>query len=264
VKRPLCLLAFALACQPVFAQSLRIFPLNIFKNDSLMRKPASSDEILWTVTMGGCTASMLSPKYLLTANHCTPRVGDTYTSGACLALSCRNDLKVVRVTERYANFDTALVEVSWNRTDSRTKQRYTPKVQTRDSELTYGRDGQASELFTVGFPGDKSGTAMHAVGYAKSAAGNSLNYNVPSINGNSGGAVWKRDDFTLVSQTNSGPQALGQPGWNNRDPEDSTAWNNGPRMHLVYAASPLLKTLFPNGENWNVSLEGYLIWDDSF
>ncbi len=254
------LLAALCLCLP--ALSLDLFPTNIFNNDALMRTVATGEELRWTVSLGGCSGSMLSPKYLLTANHCSPRVGSRYTSGACLEMGCRQDLEVVRVVERNATFDSAIVEVVWSRSDTRWRQRYTPRVQRTDSELEFGRDAAATELFTVGFPTDKS-KAMHARGYAKKAAGNFLSYNVPSINGNSGGAVWKKLDNTLVSQTNFGPQAFGEQGWRDRDPEDSTAWNGGPRMNRLYDASPALREVFPEGENRNVSGEGILIWDDA-
>lgn len=241
-----------------------IFPLDIFNNDNITRTQAVANDLRWVVavTMGGsaCTGSMLSPKYVLTAHHCGARAGQTYTSGGCLELGCRGDLEAVRVVETYSSFDSTILEVRWKRKDSRWRQRYAPRVQTSQDEVTTGRDGEGTELFTVGFPADKE-QPMHALGYAKSRSGNNLQYNVASINGNSGGAVWKRDDYTLVSQTNHGPHQLGQPGWKNNDPEDSRAWNGGPQMHLVYQQSATLKSIFPGGVNTNVSVEGYLLFD---
>ncbi len=243
------------------AGPLNFVPFDIFRNDSQTRVSAAKNDIRWTVRMGGCTGSMLSTKYLLTANHCSPRVGATYTSGGCLELGCTGDLKVVRIAERNSNFDYNIVEMAWSRVDSRWRQRYTPKVQTREDEVMVGKDGQATPLFTVGFPTDKN-AAMHATGYAKGRSGDYLQYNVASINGNSGGAIWKSDDFTLVSQTNHGPHQFGAPGWNNNDPENSRAWNGGPRMNLVYHQSAILKEIFPDGKNTRVSFEGYLIHDE--
>lgn len=244
------------------AGPLDIVPLDIFRNDSQTRVAAAKNDIRWTVNVGGCSGSMLSTKYMLTANHCGPRAGATYTSGGCLELGCSGDLKAVKVAESNSTFDYSIVEVTWSRTDTRWRQRYTPKVQTREDEVVLGKDGQATQLFTVGFPGDKR-TAMHAIGYAKDRQGNFLEYNVGSINGNSGGAVWKTEDFTLVSQTNHGPRQLGAPGWNNNDPEDPNAWNGGPRMNLVYNQSQVLQKLFPGGVNPRVSFEGYLIFDET-
>ena len=230
--------ATLIAAPCALAKPMNVFPTDIFNNDSTMRVPAPKNDLRWTVSLGGCSGSMLSPKYLLTAYHCNPNVGDSYTSGACLELGCSRDLKVVRIVERYptgSSYDATIVEVTWNRADSRWRQRYTPRIQMEADELTFGRDGEASALFTVGFPADKPG-AMLARGYAKGSDGKYLLYNVGSINGNSGGAVWKEDDYTLVSMTNSGPHNFGQPGWNNNNPENPNAWNNGAHMHLVYKA----------------------------
>lgn len=248
------------AAQP--SPFIRILPTDIFSNDARTRTVATSHQLRWTVSMNGCSASMLSPRYLLTAHHCSPRVGAIYTSGGCLDLGCKNDLRVTRIAEQNSGFDSDIVEVEWLRTDSRWRQRYAPRVQVKDTELQLGRDSEATELFTVGFPGDKQ-KPMYAVGFAKEFDGNYLNYNLGSINGNSGGAVWKTSDFTLVSQTNHGPHQLNQPGWNGNDPEDSKAWNGGPRMSLLYRASQVLKNVFPNGENLDISREGFLIWDEN-
>jgi V8-like Glu-specific endopeptidase len=177
-------------------------------------------------------------------------------------MGCKGDLKVTRVTERFTNFDSDIVEVQWNRLDSRWRQRYTPRVQTQDSDIVLGKDGTGTQLFTVGFPGDKQ-KSMYAVGYAKELQGDFLNYNVASINGNSGGAVWTTEDYMLVSQTNHGPHQLGQPGWNNNDPEDKEAWNGGPRVNRLYDASATLREIFPSGTNPDISREGYLVWDET-
>ena len=250
-----------MVCSVSFGQGFRILPLDIFNNDAQTRQEATGNDLRWTVNMGGCTGSMLSPRYILSAHHCTMSKGATYTSGGCLYLGCKGDLKVISVTEKYAGFDGDIAEVAWSRVDSRWAQRYAPRVQTTAAEITLGRDGSATKLFTVGFPADKS-KAMIATGYAKSREGDYLNYNVGIINGNSGGGVWKFDDYTLVSQTNHGPHALNQPGWKNNDPENANAWNGGPQMDRMYAKSPVLKSIFPDGVNYNVSFEGYLIHDD--
>lgn len=260
MKRLACLGVWCVVSSAL-AGPLNFVPLDIFRNDNQTRITAAKNDVRWTVNVGGCSGSMLSTKYLLTANHCSPRAGAIYTSGGCLELGCKSDLKAVRVAESSADFDYSIVEVTWDRVDSRWRQRYPPKIQTRADEVMIGKDGQATELFTVGFPGDKS-AAMHARGYAKDRQGNFLEYNVASINGNSGGAVWTTGDFMLVSQTNHGPHQLGSPGWNNNDPEDSSAWNGGPQMNLVYARSTVLQQIFPNGVNPRVSFEGYLIHDE--
>jgi hypothetical protein len=247
----------------VQSASFKVFPTDIFNNDSSTRRPAKTEELKWTVNVGGCTGHMLSTKYLLTANHCGPSAGSKYTSGGCMVLGCKSDLQAVKVVESNADLDYSIVEVKWLRTDSAWKQRYTPQIQISASEVTTGRDGVATKIFTVGFPTDKNPTAMYAEGYAKAKSGNSLRYNVGIINGNSGGAVWRTDDFTLVSMTNNGPHAFGQPGWNNNDPEDANAWNGGSAMDKIYARSTLLKTIFDKGLNRATSWEGYLLYDPS-
>jgi len=232
--------------------------MDIYRNDAETRKPAVAGQLEWTVRLNGCSGSMLNDKFLLTAAHCSPRVGSVWTSGACLAASCTNDIRATRAVESNSALDYAILEVSWTRPESRVAQRYPPMVQTKDDQLTFGRDGVGTQIFTVGFPGDKTG-AHHAVGTAKAYRGNSLIYNIGIINGNSGGAVWRTDNFMLVSQTNFGPRALGQPGWNNNDPEDSRAWNGGGKMTAIYAASATMRQIFPEGKNPLVDETGKLL-----
>ena len=257
------LLAFGLLCtaQCVFAGAFAIFPLDIFRNDRETRRVPDGVDIRWTVRLGGCTGSMLSPRYMLSAAHCGVAVGDRTTSGGCLALGCTRDLTVTRIVEHSEIFDSVIAEVSWSRIDSRWKQRYTPRVQITENQIELGRDDQATRLFTVGFPTDKNG-AMLATGFAKEIRGNGMRYNIGIINGNSGGAVWTWDDYMLVSQTNNGPHNFGQPGWNNNDPENPRAWNGGPAIYKMYAQSKTLKEVYPTGRNYNVSFEGFLIRDD--
>ncbi len=257
-----CVLAFCLSSYTSAFSPLpeTLVPFDIFDNDASTRKEAVAEDLRWTVNVSGCSGSMLSPTYVLSAHHCGMRKGQKLTSGGCLLLGCKDDLTVVRIVEQYSDFDSDIAEVTWSRKDSRWKQRYSPRVQTSADELTLGKDSTATKLFTVGFPGDKKVPTI-AEGFAKSRSGNFLNYNIGTINGNSGGAVWKADDFTLVSQTNHGPHALGQPGWNGNDPEDSNAWNGGPQIDLLYKKSKTLQTVYPDGENLNVSFEGYLIYD---
>jgi hypothetical protein len=222
--------AMARGVQPA---SFKVFPTDIFNNDSTTRRPAKTEELKWTVNVGGCSGHMLSTKYLLTANHCSPSAGSKYTSGGCMVLGCKGDLQAVKVVESNAALDYSIVEVKWLRTDSAWKQRYTPQIQIGASEVTTGRDGVQTKIFTVGFPTDKHPTAMYAEGYAKARSGSSLRYNIGIINGNSGGAVWRSDDYTLVSMTNNGPHAFGQPGWNDNDPEDADALNGGSAMDKI-------------------------------
>ncbi len=122
-----------------------------------------------------------------------------------------------------------------------------------------GLDAVATKLDTVGFPIDRQQKVTHAYGFAKKYSGNNLQYNIGSINGNSGGAVWRAEDKMLVSMTNHGPHQYNQPGWRDNNPENPSAWNGGAAMHKVYAQSALLKTLFPNGVNAAADENGDLI-----
>jgi hypothetical protein len=231
--------------------------MDIYRNDAQTRRPADAEQLLWTVRLSGCTGSMLDEKHLLTAAHCSPSAGSVWTSGACLAAGCTRDIRAVRRLENNSTLDFAIMEIEWTRPESKTAQKYPPMVQTRDDQITFGRDGEGSEIFTVGFPADKRG-AQHAVGTAKAYRGNSLIYNIGIINGNSGGAVWRTDNFMLVSQTNSGPRAYRQPGWNNNDPEDRNAWNGGGKMPAIYAVSAKMREIFPGGINPKVDETGTL------
>jgi hypothetical protein len=231
--------------------------MDIYRNDNETRRPATAEQVLWTVRLTGCTGSMLDDKHLLTAAHCSPSAGSVWTSGACLATGCTRDLRAVRRLESNTSLDYAIMEVEWTRPESKRTQKYPPMVQTKDDQITFGRDGAGTEIFTVGFPADKPG-AQHAIGTAKAYRGNSLIYNIGIINGNSGGAVWRTDNFMLVSQTNFGPRAYRQPGWNNNDPEDQNAWNGGGKMSAIYAVSAKMRQIFPGGINPKVDETGTL------
>lgn len=233
---------------------------DIYRNDALTRRTATSLEAAWTVSLGGCTGSMLSETRLLTANHCQPRAGANYTSGAALAAGKRLDLKAVRVLEASSKYDYSIVEVSWTNDSYKLVQRYTPFIQTKDSDIKTGLDSNAetSRLITIGFPTDKR-TVQYATGFAKRQKLTTLLYNIGTINGNSGGAVWKVPEMMLVSQTNFGPHSYGQPGWNNNDPENSNAWNGGGRMDSIYSQSSVLKDMFPEGKSRFADENGELL-----
>jgi hypothetical protein len=231
---------------------------DIFNNDAQTRHAATKAEVAWTVNVSGCSGSMVRPDVVLTANHCEPRSGSTYTSGGCLAVGCRGDLRATRVLECDDTLDYCFVEVKAAREDAMDAQRFIPLVLTEESQLKVGRDGEGAALFTVGFPGDKH-QAMHAVGFAKKFSSQSLYYNIGVINGNSGGAVWTASDYRLVTLTNFGAHQLGEPGWDDNDPEDERVWNGGPRVDAIYQHSAKMRELFPDGKNPKADATGKLV-----
>lgn len=241
--------AHALVTEPQVVRLDNPQKVDIFRNDAETRKAATTEALRWTVEMGGCTGSMLTPEYMLTANHCSPSVGSSYTSGGCKILGCRSDIRVAARQECSSAFDYCVLRVEWPNAEAKRMQRFPPSVQTLPEQLVFGRDGKATKLFTVGFPVDKGMRATYAEGWAKEYSSNFMSYNIGSINGNSGGAVYAYDTRMLVGMTNHGPHAHGQPGWNNNDPENPRAWNGGPRMDKVYAKSPTFQQLFPGGKN---------------
>lgn len=232
---------------------------DIYTNDRETRRDATADETAWTISLGGCSGSAISAKYILTANHCSPAAGASYKSGPAVAGRKPADIRVVRVAERSSSLDYSIVEIRWVSGSPTPGQKYTPKISTAADDLVMGTDAVATKLETVGFPIDRQQRVTHAYGFSKRYGGNNLYYNVGSINGNSGGAVWRSSDKMLVSLTNSGPHAYNQPGWNNNNPENANAWNSGAAMYKVYAQSALLKRLFPGGVNAAADEHGDLI-----
>jgi hypothetical protein len=230
---------------------------DIYTNDSSTRTVATAEQLMWTVKKSNCSGSALNAQYILTAAHCETRVNEYFTSGAALAAGGRNDLQVVRLAEVNRNLDYAIAEVKWVKGAPHPDQRYSPKILMSRDALTLGKDGEATQLFTVGFPVDKA-KGMHALGYAKKWGAQVLYYNVGSINGNSGGAVWTTGTKTLVSLTNAGPHMYGEGGWNYNNPENPAAWNWGASMTEVYKASKIMQQVFPNGDNATVDDDGHL------
>jgi hypothetical protein len=232
---------------------------DIYTNDSETRRDATAGETAWTISLGGCSGSAINKKYILTANHCTPEAGDSYKSGPAVAGKKDADIIAVEVAEASASLDYAIVEVRWVSGSPTPGQKYTPKISTAEDDLVLGTDDVATKLETVGFPVDRQQKVTHAYGFSKKYRGDNLLYNIGSINGNSGGAVWRTSDKMMVSMTNFGRFAHDQSGWNNNDPENSDAWNGGAAMHAVYAQSALLKTLFPGGINAAADKNGNLV-----
>lgn len=232
---------------------------DIYTNDAETRRDATTEESSWTISLGGCSGSAISAKYILTANHCRPAAGASYKSGAAIAAGKPADIKAVRVAERNSNLDYSIVEIRWVSGSPTPGQKYSPKISTSADDLAMGTDAVATKLETVGFPIDRQQRVTHAFGFSKKYSGNNLEYNIGSINGNSGGAVWRAEDKMLVSMTNFGPHSYNQPGWRDNNPENPNAWNGGSAMYKVYAQSALLKTLFPDGVNAAADDQGDLI-----
>ena len=231
---------------------------DIYWDDAETRHAAEPDELVWTIKGSGCTASALSADYILTANHCSPKTGDKYKSGAAILNGMTNDIEVVSVAEKSSTHDYSILKIRWLRGKPTEGQKFTPFISTKPEDLKFGKGDLATPLFTVGFPVDRGLNPTYARGYSKKYSGSKLLYNVGSINGNSGGAVWTIATKTLVSMTNSGPHQHGSPGWNNNDPEKEAAWNNGVAFSKIYGSSTLLKQIFPLGDNKFVDENGDL------
>jgi len=231
---------------------------DIYENDAQTRRHANPDEIIWTVDFNGCTGSMLSAKYALTASHCSPSSGRKAKSGSALLRAQSADMIVQQVVESSSNHDYAIVEIRWIEGTPPADQKYSPFISTKAEDLKFGKDAEATKLLTVGFPVDKDFDVTYAEGYAKKYSTNSLYYNIGTINGNSGGPVWRAEDHMLVSLTNFGSHAHGQPGWNHNDPENPNAWNGGTAFYKVFAQSETLRRLFPGGNNMYVDDSGNL------
>lgn len=222
-------------------------------NDPERRHKATGAEILWTVSVkGGCSGSMLTPDIVMTANHCRPRVRDNYTSGSALKSGGRRwDMTVTEVLETSRRYDYTLLKVKWKNGSMPSDQKLPQGIITSVDQAVLSKSAdQGDEAMTVGFPVDKSRWgATFAKGRLKEISGTNMKYNIGSINGNSGGAVWRMSDMMIVSLTNNGPHNHGDPGWNNNDKNNPKAWNWGANMAEVYQQSKVFKRIFPDGKN---------------
>ena len=220
-------------------------------NGNARRHPATAEEKLWTISMSGCTGHLISPDYMMSANHCSPRAGARYKSGYSDAKGLKSDIVVAELVESGSALDFAIMKITW--TNGYPKdQKFPPLIATKSSDLNFSRDtGSGDELFTVGYPQDKfnSWGATYAEGRAKVSSGNRLYYDIGIINGNSGGGVWRKSDKMLVSLTNGGSHAFGQSGWDSATISSSANWNFGPPIWAIYENSKILKDIFPEGKN---------------
>jgi V8-like Glu-specific endopeptidase len=221
-------------------------------NGGERRHKATSDERLWTISMNGCTGHLIAPDYMMSANHCQPQAGAQYTSGAAMVKGQQNDVTVLEVEEADGTYDYSIMHIKWRSGQKPPEQRFPSLIATKAGDLKPSRaHGAGDEIFTVGFPGDKTRTwgATYSEGRAKQASDGHLYYDMGIINGNSGGGVWRKSDHMLVSLTNGGAMILGQAGWDQANVDDANRWNFGPAMWEVYARSQRLQDLFPNGKN---------------
>lgn len=236
-------------------QSSRLGDIYKADNDPERRHKATPEELLWTVNVKGCSGSMLTPTILLTANHCGPSVGSKYRSGSAIAKGQEEpDMEAVEIIEKSAKFDYSIIKVKWlNEAGKMPEDQQLPKsILTKQSDAVFsGKIGEGDEVFTVGFPVDKTKEwfATFAKGRLKTFWGVYSKYNIGTINGNSGGAVWRIEDKKLITMTNGGSHYYGQPGWDNNELDDSGAWNFGPNMESVYKDSKALQDIFPGGMN---------------
>ncbi len=215
------------------------------------RHAASAEEILWTVHVAGCSGILLNPRYVLTADHCDTKVGDRLRTGWSILTRGTQDLEVTAVTESSMHLDYRILEVKWLTPVPKTIP-YPPRIATEASDVFASTDAdQGDEIFTVGFPDDRSGVwpATYAEGQAKAVKTSQLFFNAGVINGNSGGGVLKKETHMLVSLANGGRRSLGEPGWDRADKEDPASWNHGTGLWAIHAQSPVMQKLFPAGVN---------------
>jgi len=246
------LILLVASCLPPGASNTKdIFAADEGEGDGNERRhKARATEIVWTIAMSRCTGHLISPEYMMTANHCNVRVGEKFTSGYAQSQDKRNDIKIVQVTEKSSTMDYAILKISWANGYPK-QQKFPPLLAISADDIKVSKEiGEGDELFTVGYPIDKRRTwnATYSEGRAKKST-KKLYYNIGTINGSSGGGVWRKSDKMLVSLTNGGSANYGQSGWNRNKSDSEYHWNRGIGMWEVYAVSKTLQDIFPNGKN---------------
>ena len=141
---------------------------DIYSNDNITRKQATSDQTLWSIYIKGCTGSALTSEYILTAQHCMIQAGDRLKSGLAVLRGQGTDIVVEKVAENSYRYDYSILKVRWENNEAKQKQKYSPKISTNQSDLDLGRDNVGTKVFTVGFPADKpKSLPSHAYGFSK-------------------------------------------------------------------------------------------------
>jgi V8-like Glu-specific endopeptidase len=207
--------------------------LNDVYQDDSGRRPATAAEMLWIIFADGCVGQLIAKDQMLTAGHCLQMIGRRFSSGAALqraggdGLRAEKDITGGQVLAESPQKDFAIMAVQFRDPNALASQRIVTLASDAAQVQFNAAPGQGDPLFTVGFPADGRGRAMYSDGFAKEIDGHNVRYNVGIINGNSGGAVFRKADGLLVGLTNGGPSMIGQPGWNTKRKDDSNAWNFG-------------------------------------
>ena len=221
-------------------------------NSASRRRKATDDELLKVVKLKGCTGHLMHPEYLMTAAHCNIKKRDTYSSGSAIVnRSAPKDITIEEIVENNSSLDFTIAKISWANGFPK-DQKFTTLISTSQSDVSFSKNPETGdEVITIGYAADKAAEwgATYSEGRLKNFNRTDLIYNAATINGNSGGGVWKKSDGMLVSLTNGGPQAINRPGWNSSSKDNEAAWNRGVAMWVAYANSAKLRELFPNGRS---------------
>lgn len=216
------------------------------------RHRASELEANWTVAVPGCgSAILLDAAHLLTAEHCKVRVGSLFTSGIRSLNEESPDLRVKKLLESNSELDYVIVEVEWIRSMP-SQQKFPPYIAIKPSEVIIKSDpGEGDFIYAVGFPNDKNNIwpVTYAEGQAKHLYKTTLVFDIGVINGNSGSGILKKDNNMLVGIVLQGSKNFGEEGWDKNDFTDPEQWNWGTTTWDIYAVSPVLKALFPDGKH---------------